>query len=306
MNFQTLPTAGTSARYLDHAFSQAKKKGRGEEPTTRLDIIKDCLTSQLTMILTAYPSFDGLPPFYAELVSTTVDIPSVKAALASISWCVKKIAELTKVYKTRLRKSRSRITSNKHFGAYHGRISSLLTRMDKHFIVLDRARRTMRTFPDIKDCFTVAIAGFPNVGKSTLLSKITPSRPDIQDYAFTTTTLNVGYLAYEYHRLQIIDTPGTLARLDKMNSVERQAYLAIKHTANMVVFVYDPTMEKQQQLQLYHKIRREFKGQFLIYISKTDISTLPDLTLSFVTTQDQVRQEIIQIFKKTHFYELGK
>jgi nucleolar GTP-binding protein len=293
-------------RYLDHAFSQSKKRGRGELPAVRLDIVKECLTSQLTMVLTAYPSFNSLPPFYAELSTATLDIPQVKAALASISWCIRKIAELTKIYKTRIRRSKSKTTGNKHFSEYYGRISSLLERLDKHFIILDRTRRAMRDWPDIKELFTVAIAGFPNVGKSTLLSKVTPARPNIKAYAFTTTTLNVGYLSYEYHRIQLIDTPGTLARPEKMNAVERQAYLAIKHAAHMVIFVFDPTMEKEKQLLLYHKIRKEFHGPFIIYVSKTDLSSPPELPFPFASSIDEIKELILHSFKKTHFYELGK
>ena len=46
----------------------------------------------------------------------------------------------------------------------------------------------MKDYPTIKtSLFTVAICGFPNVGKTTLLSKMTPSEPEISNYSFTTT-----------------------------------------------------------------------------------------------------------------------
>ncbi|MBI5881054.1 50S ribosome-binding GTPase, partial [archaeon] len=121
--------------------------------------------------------------------------------------------------------------------------------------------------------FTVAIAGFPNVGKTTLLSKLTGSTPEIANYAFTTRNLNMGYAEINNHKVQFIDTPGTLNRFEKMNPIERQAYLAIKYCADIVIFVFDmgdSTYPLEQQQKLLTTVEK-FGKDMIIYLSKTDI-----------------------------------
>ena len=132
----------------------------------------------------------------------------------------------------------------------------------------------MRNFPAIKTKIkTICITGFPNVGKSTLLKKITGSNVEIQPYAFTTKKLLLGYID---KKIQLIDTPGTLNRYNRMNSIEKQAYLAIKHLAHKVIYVFDLTetcgYEIEQQIKLYKRLKEEFEEkEIIIYLSKTDI-----------------------------------
>ena len=58
----------------------------------------------------------------------------------------------------------------------------------------------------------VGLVGYPNAGKSTLLTAISHARPRIAPYPFTTLTPQVGILEYEdWHRLTICDVPGLIA-----------------------------------------------------------------------------------------------
>ena len=132
----------------------------------------------------------------------------------------------------------------------------------------------MKDFPTIKTGVTTAcIFGFPNVGKSTLLSKLTTAKPEIKPYAFTTKQLNIGYLQEAHRRIQIIDTPGTLNRFEKMNAIEQQAYLALKFCAEIIIYVYDLTESSAplaDQKKLYQALRL-LKKPVVIYLSKTDM-----------------------------------
>ncbi len=157
----------------------------------------------------------------------------------------------------------------------------------------------MRDYPTIKQLPTVAVAGFPNVGKTTLLYKLTGSKAEIAPYAFTTKNINVGYIKKGDTKIQVLDTPGTLNRFDRMNNIERIAYLAMKLVADKIVYVFDPieTYPLEHQEKLYEAIER-FGKKMLIYISKSDIAAEPDVEaikkkFKGVTDAEQIKAFIV-------------
>ena len=136
----------------------------------------------------------------------------------------------------------------------------------------------MKSFPSVKEnLFTVAIVGFPNVGKSTLISALTDSNVEINSYSFTTKSLLIGYRKDGNEKIQFIDTPGTLDRDIKKNIIEKQAELAMKYVADLLVYVFDPieyySLEKQERLL---KNVNKFGKETILYMSKTDIAD-PDI-----------------------------
>lgn len=64
---------------------------------------------------------------------------------------------------------------------------------------------------ELKTLADVGLVGYPNAGKSTLLSKLTRANPKIAAYPFTTLTPNVGLTDYDdYERITIADIPGLI------------------------------------------------------------------------------------------------
>jgi nucleolar GTP-binding protein len=288
MNFQNLSKIEPYMFYLDFAFSNAKIKGdslRSQKKIRdklikakviekeKIKAITDSINKKLTRILHVFPVMDELHPFYRELVMCTIDYYSTKKALGALAWVLNKTNEFSLKTIKNINRSNRNDEINKYRQEFYGRISSLFKQIKSSFIALEEARRTMKIYPSIKtSLFTVAIAGFPNIGKTTLLYKLTGSKPEIDSYAFTTRRINVGYFYEGDKRIQVLDTPGTLNRFNKMNNIEKQAYLSMKHASQMIVYIIDLTepYPLEDQMKLYDLVL-EFKLPTILYLSKTDI-----------------------------------
>jgi len=291
MNFQSLNKIENYQFYLDVAFKRASKKTDEIRYTIKerdrlkksqklellkLEIIKTTIVERLKKIIKSYPSLDNMDEFYKQLIRCTLDYKDLKKSLGAVNWAVDKTQYFFKVFSSKIKKTSDLNLINKFRREYYGRVSSVLKQIKKNLRYLEEARKIMKNYPAIKtSVYTVCIFGFPNVGKSTLLAKLTTANPEINSYPFTTRSLNLGYIKQPGIKIQLVDTPGTLNRLNKMNDIELQAYLAVKHLANHVVYVFDPTEEysiKEQKKLL--KNLKEFEKPIILYLSKTDMKNV--------------------------------
>lgn len=92
----------------------------------------------------------------------------------------------------------------------------------------------------------VALIGFPSVGKSSLLSKITKTRSEVAQYAFTTLTSVPGVLEYEGADIQILDLPGIIQGAAEGKGRGRQVVATAK-TADLILMVLDATKPESQR-----------------------------------------------------------
>jgi len=282
-----IPKIEKAAFYLDKAFRTSQSVAKGKKyrlnnkrekkkkvETYKISVFAKSLRTDIDKIQEKIPDVNELDNFYKELFETTIDKEKIGKALITFSWFKKKITNLEKEALRNIESSVHLNDIEKHKKIFYGRSSSIIKKIQKHFIYLDEARRTLRNFPTIKtNLFTICICGFPNVGKSTLLSKLTTAKPDIQPYAFTTKSLMVGYL----NKIQLVDTPGTFKDiLFKMNWIEKQSYLAIKYLGEYLIYVFDISencgFDIKDQMSLYNNLKKQFpRKKFLIYLSKNDI-----------------------------------
>lgn len=288
MNFQDLKTVENPDFYIDLAFRRAKEKAEVIKKSKlhgmpyekaryteklRISTIAGVISSRMQQIIESFPSIDQLPDFYRELISITLDYAMLKKSLGAVNWLDKRISKLSSEFERRISKSEDPKAITKLRNEFYGRASSLVKQIKEPLKFLENSRKTMREFPTVKtSVFTVALCGFPNVGKTTLLYKLTGSKPEINSYAFTTKGINVSYIRGE-EKIQFLDTPGTLNRPEKMNRIEKQAYLAMDLVADIFVYVFDLTGESypvEKQMELYETVKK-MKKPMIIYLSKSDL-----------------------------------
>ncbi|OGM50179.1 GTP-binding protein RBG1 [Aspergillus bombycis] len=95
----------------------------------------------------------------------------------------------------------------------------------------------------------VALVGFPSVGKSTFLSKITKTKSEAAAYSFTTLTAIPGVLEYGGAEIQILDLPGIIEGAAEGKGRGRQVISAAK-TSDLILMVLDATKRAEQRALL--------------------------------------------------------
>lgn len=300
MGFQEIKRVEDYKFYCDLALRRAnavaedyRKKTKGDRFTKskkielqKMVVIRNTLYEKMSDIMKSFPDFDRMTEFYQELVKVVLDYPMLMQSLGAVNGARYKLGDLFSDYNNKYKKVTEPERLNVVRREFVGRAFSVIKSVRKSLEFLEESRRLLVEFPSIKhEMKKVAIAGFPNVGKSTLMSKISKAKPEIAAYAFTTKRLNLGNYENDDKKMQLIDTPGTLNRPEKMNFVEKMAYVAMKHAADLIIYVFDLTEEYpiDDQIKLYEQIRG-YKKPIIIYLSKTDI----------------LENDVVESFKKKH------
>ena len=157
-----------------------------------------------------------------------------------------------------------------------GKANSYYSKNKKIFKDLEVIRIFLIKLPRFLDMKTISICGFPNVGKSTLMKKMSKSKVEIKNYPFTTKKLMFSYLKIEDKKvIQLIDTPGLLGR-EKTNLIEKRANIVINNYSSNLIFVIDLTQSCgysiKNQLKLLDETKKNnSQKDIFIFLSKVDI-----------------------------------
>lgn len=288
--FKKLPIVLTADELLDKAFRRAKKIQivdrnalfkKKKTIIARTDSFSTTIITALEEYVKKFPSINNLSSFYQDIIDIKIDIDKLKKSLGAVDWARKTCQMIYSKQSKALTKSKNIDFLVQKQQEIQGRISSVVKQINKELVNLAKAQNIMRAFPDIHDIPTVVIAGYPNVGKSSILKCISKAKPEIAQYPFTTKEVFVGHIErkekYEVKRFQLIDTPGLLDRpLSKRNEIEKQAIAALKNLADIIVYVLDPSETSgyslDDQLHLLSQIKKMFKdSSFIIVENKTDL-----------------------------------
>jgi nucleolar GTP-binding protein len=292
-----IPTVLTSEELTDKAFSRSAKIFKNgtnsldtKKKTTLAKITAsgDIIVTTLSGYVERFPRIEKEDGFFPELVNLVIGLDQYKKSLGAMNWAAGRTEKLKNESLRNVRRSKDENVIDAVRSSFYGRLSSLLRQISKDLEFLQEAKNKFRKLPHIEpDVPTAVIAGFPNVGKSSLVRKLSTAVPVIAPYPFTTKGIIIGHMEDSWRRYQIIDTPGLLDRsLDERNDIEKQAVLALKYLTNVLVFILDPSetcgypMEKQ--LALLSSVKTGFSGiPMMVVESKSDVCTSSSGNMKF-------------------------
>jgi GTP-binding protein len=170
---------------------------------------------------------------------------------------------------------------------------------------------------ELKVLADVGLVGFPNAGKSTLLSSITAARPKIADYAFTTLTPQLGMVEYRDGRsFCIADLPGIIEGAAEGRGLGHRFLRHIERNPVLLFLVPADSADHKKELAILMDELERYNPElmdkrFIIAVSKSDMldqelksaiarelpADIPHLFISSVTGQGL--QELKDLLWKT-------
>ena len=239
---------------------------------------------KLSRILEDFPRVDDIHPFYSDLLNVLYDKDHYKLALGQLNTARNIIDKIAKDYVKLLKYGDSLYRCKQLKRAALGRMCTIMKKHAASLAYLEQVRQHMSRLPSIDpNTRTILVCGYPNVGKSSFMNKVTRADVEVQPYAFTTKSIYVGHTDYKYLRWQVLDTPGILDRpLEERNTIEMQSITAMAHLRAVVLYIVDASEQCgytiKQQSDLFHSIKPLFANKPLVVaINKTDVRKLEDL-----------------------------
>ncbi len=137
---------------------------------------------------------------------------------------------------------------------------------------------------ELKLIADVSIVGFPNAGKSTLISKISNAKPKIADYKFTTLHPNLGIVEYGgFKSFVIADVPGLIEGASEGRGLGTRFLKHVERT-RVLLHLIDGAIPEKSYLEDFLAIRREIENfnakilekRYVIAVNKKDSLCCPD------------------------------
>jgi len=312
--FEELPAALTAEELLDKAFSRAARTGRAKSGVdaqqSMLVTATNIVSDNLERVVTGWPDFDDLHPFYYELADAVVGVDDLRPHLNEVGWASRKATDIRHEYESRLR-SGGPGTARKLRKQAFARVADVVEEVEDDVGALGDAREELRTLPDIRPGEpTVVVAGYPNVGKSSFVNAVTRADNETASYPFTTTRVHVGHVERDRVRYQLVDTPGLLDRppADR-NDVESQAASALGHVADAVLVLLDASgacgYPIDVQLDLLADVRARFDVPAITVCNKADRSRDVEADHYMSVTEGENIEAVLEAAIEAVGYEPG-
>ncbi len=144
---------------------------------------------------------------------------------------------------------------------------------------------------ELKLLADVGLIGFPNVGKSSLINKVSNARPKVADYPFTTLHPVLGIVKYRNERSFVIaDIPGLIEGAHKGRGLGDQFLKHVERT-HLLVHIIDPTRDSDPYKDL-NSINNELRSydrllagkQQIVVLNKIDIPLVRNELMGYINT----------------------
>ncbi|WP_185860549.1 GTPase ObgE [Blattabacterium cuenoti] len=160
----------------------------------------------------------------------------------------------------------------------------------------DYAQSGMKTkgnwiFLELKILADVGFIGFPNTGKSTLLSIITKAKPKIGNFAFTTKIPNIGVVEVDFNSFLAADIPGIIERASEGKGLGHHFLRHVERNSVLLFLISSETIDKKKEYFILLNELKKFNSNLLnkkrlLAISKSDL------------INDEKKKEIKEFFFK--------
>lgn len=139
---------------------------------------------------------------------------------------------------------------------------------------------------ELKLLADVGLVGFPNAGKSTLLSVISAAKPKIADYAFTTLTPQLGVVAYKNNQSFVVaDIPGIIEGAAEGKGLGTRF---LRHIERNAILLFIVASDSLHVTQAYYTLLKELERHNPKLLAKKRL-----LAISKVDLLDEERKEAI-------------
>ncbi|MBN1377336.1 50S ribosome-binding GTPase [Candidatus Woesearchaeota archaeon] len=206
----------------------------------------------------------------------------------------KKIEELEE----ELKKTKYNKATQHHIGLIKAKIAKLKTEGEKK-----QGKKGTKEGYSIRKTgnATVSIIGFPSVGKSSLLNKLTNKESKIGDYDFTTLNVIPGVMEYNGIKIQMLDLPGVIEGASEGKGRGKEI-MSVLRTSDLILIIIDALKPEQ-----YEIIKKELYGvNIRINRKKPRIKIIKKIrggiNISFLKKQKNIDKKTIEEVLKEYKY----
>lgn len=245
-------------KLIEIVINKSKKEQNQKDVLFFINFTHKLLSDRLNNILNTLPDYKKMQEYYLLMSKNIVPENTLEKHKNHYIASIHLVNSLSERYKRWVKKEVNYSKKLNLKKEYLGRIRSVLKKLNTTNQELKSYARLFREIPNPKKLFTILLIGAPNTGKTTLLSEITSSAPEINTYAFTTKSLNFGYFKKREEVIQVVDTPGLIhTDFKDMNYIEKQTIVAIKTLADVIIFLYNQYQSEAEQTKILYKIIKE-------------------------------------------------